>query len=109
QSSPRGPQSRDRGNQNRAARATLAPIRGALDWYDASRISGPRVLFWNGRDLERKLGEFQAYYNEVRCHSSLEGHTPLTFASGRRVVPADLSNVRWVSHCCDLVELPAAA
>ena len=24
------------------------------------------VLFWNARDLERKLADFQAYYNEVR-------------------------------------------
>jgi transposase InsO family protein len=67
------------------------------------------VLFWNGRDLERKLGHFQAYYNEARCHASLDGHTPLTFAGGRTVVPADLDSVRWVSHCCDLVKLPAAA
>ena len=25
------------------------------------------VLFWNGRDLERKLAEFQMYYNAARC------------------------------------------
>ena len=36
------------------------------------------VLFWNARDLERKLADFQAYYNEVRSHASLKGHTPLT-------------------------------
>jgi hypothetical protein len=30
------------------------------------------VLFWNGRDLERKLAEFQAYYNDVSyCLTSL--------------------------------------
>jgi putative transposase len=40
------------------------------------------VLFWNGRDLERKLADFQAYYNAARSHASLEGHTPLTFAGG---------------------------
>jgi putative transposase len=68
-----------------------------------------QVLFWNARDLERKLAEFQAYYNDVRCHASLDDHTPLTFAGGRRAVFADLNCVRWVSHCCDLVELPAAA
>src|SRR4029450_2319409 len=49
------------------------------------------VLFWNGRDLERKLGEFQAYYNAARCHASLDGHTPLTFAGGRTVAPAHLN------------------
>jgi hypothetical protein len=41
------------------------------------------VLFWNARDLERKLADFQAYYNAARSHASLEGHTPLTFAGGQ--------------------------
>ena len=67
------------------------------------------VLFWNARDLERKLAEFKTYYNEARGHASLDGHTPLTFAGDQTVVPADLSNVRWVSHCRDLVQLPVAA
>jgi transposase InsO family protein len=66
------------------------------------------LLFWNGRDLERKLGEFRAYYNTARCHASLGGHTPLTFADGRRLPPADLNDIRWVSHCRDLVQLPVA-
>ena len=68
-----------------------------------------QVLFWNACDLERKLAEFQVYYNAARCHASLEGHTPMTFASGHTVPPADLRNVRWVSHCRDLVQLPVAA
>jgi putative transposase len=33
------------------------------------------VPFWNARDLERKLAEFQTYYNEARGHASLEGRT----------------------------------
>jgi hypothetical protein len=68
-----------------------------------------QVLFWNTGDLERKLAEFQAYYNAARSHASLEGHTPLTFACGHTVVCAELNNVRWVSHCRDLVQLPVAA
>jgi putative transposase len=67
------------------------------------------VLFWNARDLERKLAEFQVYYNAARFHASLEGRTPLTFADNRPVAPADPSQVRWVSHCRDLVQLPVAA
>ena len=67
------------------------------------------VPFWNGHDLERKLGEFQGYYNAARCHASLEGHTPLAFASGHTTLPADLSHVRRVSHCRGLVQLPIAA
>ena len=67
------------------------------------------MLFWNARDLERKLGDFQAYYNEVRSHASLKGHTPSTFVGGHMVARAELNNVRWVSHCRDLVQLPVAA
>ena len=67
------------------------------------------VLFWNARDLERKLAEFQTYYNATRGHASLEGHTPLTFAGRHTMCPADLSQVRWVSHCRNLVQLPVAA
>ena len=68
-----------------------------------------QVLFWNARDLERTLADFQAYYNEVRSHASLKGHTPSTFAGGHMVARAELNNVRWVSHCRDLVQLPVAA
>src|SRR5215467_2653035 len=67
------------------------------------------VLFWNTRDLEQRLAEFQAYYNAARCHASLDGRTPLTFASKHSVPTADLNHVRWVSYCRNLVQLPAAA
>jgi putative transposase len=67
------------------------------------------AMFWNTHDLERKLAEFQVYYNAARSHSSLDGRTPLTFAGGHTAAPADLSHVRWVSHCRDLVQLPVAA
>jgi len=53
--------------------------------------------------------EFQAYYNAARCHASLDGQTPLRFATGRTVARADLRHVRWVSYCRDLVHLPVAA
>ena len=68
-----------------------------------------QVLFLNARDLERKLADFQTYYNAARSHASLEGHTPFTFASGHPLARAELDNVRWVSHCRDLVQLPVAA
>ena len=59
--------------------------------------------------LERTLADFQASYNEVRSQASLRGHTPLTFAGRHTVARAELNNVRWVSHCRDLVQLPVAA
>ena len=67
------------------------------------------VLFWNACDLERKLAEFQSYYNVARSHAALNGRTPLTFAGNRGEAPADLRKVRWVSCCRGLVQLPGAA
>src|SRR3984893_755011 len=60
-----------------------------------------QVLFWNARDLERKLAEFRAYYNAARSHASLDGQTPLRVATGRTAAQADLRHVRWVSYCRD--------
>jgi transposase InsO family protein len=57
-----------------------------------------------------KLFDFiEVFYNAARSHASLAGHTPLTFAGGHTVARAELNNVRWVSHCRDLVQLPVAA
>jgi putative transposase len=67
------------------------------------------LLFWNAGDLERKLADFRAYYNAAPSHASLDGHTPLTFAGGPTIARAELNNVRWVSRCRDLVQLPEAA
>jgi transposase InsO family protein len=68
-----------------------------------------QLLFWNRLELERKLTEFRTYYNAARRHASLAGHTPLTFDKGPAEAPADLNDVRWVSHCRGLVQLPVAA
>ena len=51
-----------------------------------------QVLFWNARDLERKLADFQTYYNAARSHALLQGHTPSAFAGGHTVTAADLNN-----------------
>jgi putative transposase len=67
------------------------------------------VLFWNARDLERRLNDFQTYYNAARSHAALDGHTPLTFTGPHVVAPADLNHVRWASHCRNLVQLPVAS
>jgi putative transposase len=68
-----------------------------------------QTIFWNARDLERKLAEFREYYNRHRVHASLEGRTPLE-ASGEVALPrADLRRVRWRGHCRGLFELPTAA
>ena len=46
-----------------------------------------QMLFWNARDLERKLTEFQTYNNAARSDASLAGDTPLAFALGHTAAP----------------------
>jgi putative transposase len=67
------------------------------------------VLFWSAVDLERKLAEFQAYYNQERGHSSLDGATPAEVGDGETETVVDLANYRWRKTCGGLVELPVAA
>ena len=67
------------------------------------------TLFWNARDLERKLGEFKEYYNKDRVHASLGGDTPAE-AGGEAVRRrADTRRFRWKTHCRGLYEFPMAA
>lgn len=35
-----------------------------------------RIWFWNQTDLERKLEDYKAFYNQFRCHTRLTGVTP---------------------------------
>ena len=69
------------------------------------------LLFFNGRDLQNKLDQFQTYYNDIRAHSSLELKTPTAMAFGaasdKKVVSID--HYRWKRHCNGLYQLPVAA
>jgi putative transposase len=69
------------------------------------------LLFFNSRDLQDKLDQFQTYYNDVRAHSSLDIKTPTAMAYGeasvKKVVSIDY--YRWKKHCNGLYQLPAAA
>jgi transposase InsO family protein len=67
------------------------------------------TLFWNAADLERKLADFQACYNQHRTHSSLGGDTPSDVADGKPKLQTTLNNFRWQTHCRGLFQLPAAA
>ena len=67
------------------------------------------TLFWNARDLERKLGEFKEYYNEDRVHASLRDETPAEASGERDPQRARLQKFRWRAHCRGLYELPMAA
>lgn len=67
------------------------------------------VLFWNSRDLKRKLCDFQPYYNLLRVHAALDGDTPAGITGSETKKRAKLDDVRWTSHCHGLVQLPMAA
>jgi putative transposase len=67
-----------------------------------------RLLFWTAADLERKLVEFQQYYNEHRTHAGRAGHPPapsLDTTDAR----ASLRGYRWQPHCRGLYHTPKAA
>ncbi|MEN8106690.1 MAG: integrase core domain-containing protein [Pseudomonadota bacterium] len=67
------------------------------------------ALFWNARDLERKLEEFRQYYNAYRVHTSLNGDTPSEITGETIIHLADLNQFRWKSYCHGLYHLPVAA
>ena len=68
-----------------------------------------QILFWNTLDLERKLGEFQYYYNQKRVHASIDGDTPAEVAGEPETQFAKINDFRWQTHCSGLVQLPLAA
>ena len=65
-----------------------------------------QTLFWTVTDLENKLREYQCYYNEIRCHSGLNGTTPME-SDNKKIV--DITYHRWQRHCRGLFQLPMAA
>ena len=67
------------------------------------------TLFWNNVDLERKLADFQTYYNHHRTHNSLGGDTPAEVAGVVTKLPIKLNKFRWQTHCRGLYQLPEAA
>ena len=67
------------------------------------------LFFWNAQDLERKLAEFQHYYNQDRTHQSLGGDTPAIVSGDPKPLCAKLGNYSWRSQCNDLFQTPMAA
>jgi transposase InsO family protein len=67
------------------------------------------ILFWNARDLERKLIDFRQYYNRDRVHHSLGGNTPAVVSGDPQPLRAILGNYSWISHCDGLFQTPIAA
>jgi transposase InsO family protein len=61
------------------------------------------TLFWTASDLERKLGEFQNYYNHHRVHDSLQRNTPVETSRESTIPCADLSNYGWMTFAEDYI------
>ena len=67
-----------------------------------------RIFFWHARDLEKKLSQYQKYYNVNRAHSALGSKTPESHSGiENKIILID--KYRWQSHCNTLFELPIAA
>ena len=67
-----------------------------------------RRLFWTAADLERKLTEFQQYYNEHRTHAGRAGRPPAP-SPDTADARVSLGAYRWQSHCRGLYYTPRAA
>lgn len=68
-----------------------------------------RIIFWNERDLQRKLTKFQHYFNNHRSHLEINGKSPNQVATKQSPTVIDINNYQWESHYRDLFQLPAAA
>jgi hypothetical protein len=67
------------------------------------------MLFFNDRDLQNKIDQFQACYNDVRAHSSLNMKIPTAFGEEPAEMIVSIDQCRWEEHCNELYTLPAAA
>jgi hypothetical protein len=68
-----------------------------------------RTLFWNQGELEWKLENYKADYNQHRCHTGLGGAMPAE-RSGVPAQPiAKLESHAWRQHCNGLFQTPSAA
>ena len=68
-----------------------------------------QLFFWNARDLESKLEQFQIYYNEQRAHSCINRLTPTGKAKNHKSNVISINNYRWKSVARGLYQLPMAA
>jgi hypothetical protein len=67
-----------------------------------------RMLFWNKRDLSRKLDQYKAFYDETRGHFSLKDKIPKQAGekTTRAIIPID--NYTWATKCSGLFNTPIA-
>ena len=94
---------------NVAIRGHGTPRHLSTDHRFGGRVCSTACCSGMGVTWNASSPSVQDYYNTVHGDASLNGKTPLGFGEGKVTAPADLNRVRWVSHCCGLVQLPVAA
>ncbi|OGT42069.1 MAG: hypothetical protein A3F13_01980 [Gammaproteobacteria bacterium RIFCSPHIGHO2_12_FULL_40_19] len=67
-----------------------------------------QTLFWHADDLQKKLDDYQRYYNANRSHRSLAAKTPLQVSNKTDSKPILFGKYRWIQHCNGLFQLPTA-
>jgi len=67
------------------------------------------ILFWNRLDLQRKLGQFARYYDQLRVHSALAGKTPPERGGRPSSQTADLRQFSRQAECHGLFHTTIAA
>ncbi|MEY3018140.1 MAG: hypothetical protein RL336_1275 [Pseudomonadota bacterium] len=62
-----------------------------------------QTFFWGKTDLEKKLHQFQIYFNEHRCHSAKSDRPPVDFRYQKSL---NINKYYWKPFCRGLYELP---
>ena len=68
-----------------------------------------KTFYWHATDLQNKLELFQCYYNDERCHGSIQGLSSLQKADEKTSTVVSIHDYRWKKHCRGLFQLPIAA
>ncbi len=68
-----------------------------------------RSWFWRQSDLQRKLDDYQAYYNQYRCQTGLGGVTPARRGGAPAPRLHTIDSYRWRPHCDVSFRTPTAA
>jgi putative transposase len=87
------------------------PLADIVEIYDNS-LAEPSLIAKKlsiAPDLQRKLEEFQHYYNLKRAHHGIDGKTPSHCANEQQISSISINRFQWKRHCRGLFQLPIKA
>jgi len=61
------------------------------------------LLIWNACDLQKKLNNYQDYFNQYRSHSAINAMTPANKSTGNKKV-ISINNYKWKKYLNGLVQ-----